>query len=76
MSKVSRLSVMCIRNMTIATWQKRVSAEDAFYKIYENEQDISDETAADIQQVLEFAASHRYTIEDAVEEIIELIEDE
>jgi len=37
---------------------------------------MSDETAADIQQVLEFAASRRYTIEDAVDEIIELVEGE
>jgi len=76
MSKVAKVSATCIRNMTIATWQKRVSAEDAFYKIYENEQGMSDETAADIQQVLEFAASRRYTIEDAVDEIIELVEGE
>lgn len=75
MAKVSKESATCIRNMTIATWQKRVTAEDAFHKIYELNMSMTDEMATDIQEVLRFAASHKYNIDDASEEIIELIED-
>lgn len=75
MTKISKVSAIIVRSMVIAVWQKLVTVDDAFYKIYEHNMDMSDETAGDIREVLEFTLSRKYTCHNAVEEIIELIEE-
>jgi hypothetical protein len=62
-----------IRKATIATWQRQVTVIDAFYMFRDLIPNVSNETVTDILDVLESVAAHKYTIEDAVEEIIDLI---
>jgi hypothetical protein len=74
MAKVSEGSEDCIRNMARAMWQRRETVDTAFEAINASGLNMTSEMAEDVHKILGYVASRKYSVEVAVEEIIELIE--
>lgn len=76
MAKISKATEAKIRNVIIATWQRRVTVIAALETIVGLFEDMMDEEQnSDIREALEFTANRKFNIDRAAEEIIELIED-